>query len=76
MTVYELIQELAKHKGDTEVGFHVQAEFLTDVKAKFDREDENNTQEVTVDAVFDEDVDFDDIDDFSNNRYIVIKLEY
>lgn len=76
MTVYELIQELAKHKGDTEVGFHVQAEFSTDVKAEFDREDENNTQEVTVDAVFDEDVDFDDIDDFSNNRYIVIKLEY
>lgn len=43
MTVYELIQELAKHKGDTEVEFHVQAEFSTDVEAKFDREDENDT---------------------------------
>ena len=76
MTVYELIQKLTKYKGDTEVGFHVQAEFSTDVEAEFDREDENNTQEVTVDAVFDEDVDFDDIDDFSNNRYIVINLEH
>lgn len=79
MTVYELIQELAKHKGDTEVGFHVQAEFSTDVKAEFDREDENNTQEVTVDAKFDEDVDFYEIVDFSNNRYnprIVIEFEY
>lgn len=76
MTVYELIQKLTNYEGNTEVGFHVQAEFSTDVKAEFDREDENNTQEVTVDAVFDEDVDFDDIDDFSNNRYIVINLEY
>lgn len=79
MTVYELIQELTNYKGDTEVRFHVQAEFSTDVKAEFDREDENNTQEVTVDAGFDEDVDFYDIDDFSDSRYsprIVINLEY
>ena len=71
MTVYELIQELAKHKGDTEVEFHVQAEF--------DREDENDTQEVTVEAEFDENVNFYEIDDFSDNRYsprIVINLEY
>lgn len=79
MTVYELIQELAKHKGDTKVEFHVQAEFSTDIEAKFDREDENDTQEVTIDAKFDEDVNFYEIDDFSDNRYsprIVINLEY
>ncbi len=79
MTVYELIQELAKYEGDTEVEFHVQAEFSTDVEAEFEREDENDTQEVTVDAKFDEDVNFYEIDDFSNNRYnprIVINFEY
>ena len=70
MTVYELIQELAKYKGDIEIEFHVQAEFSTDVEAEFDREDENDKQEVTVDAKFDEDVDYCYIADFSDSRYI------
>lgn len=79
MTVYELIQELAKYEGDTEVEFHVKAEFSTDVEAKFDREDENDKQEVAVDAEFDEDVDFYDIDGYRDSRYnprVVINFEY
>ena len=80
MTVYELIQELTKYNPDTRVDFHVIAEFEADVKAEFNREIEDDIQEVTVDAEFDGDVDFEDIDDHENNRfgekYIQINLSY
>lgn len=79
MTVYELIQELSKYRADTEVRFHIKARFDTDVKAEFDRENENDTQEVTVMAEFDEDVTFDDINNHEIDKYIPhieINLEY
>lgn len=79
MKVYELIQELLQFKADTEVEFHVKAKFNTDVEAEFDRDNENDTQEVTVTAEFDEDVTFDDIDDNEHRRFspnITINLEY
>ena len=79
MTVYELIQELSQYKADTEVIFKVYAEFDTDVEAEFDREDENDIQEVAVTAEFDDYVDFDDINDHERDRYmpcIEINLEY
>lgn len=80
MTVYELIQELTKYNPDTRVDFHVIAEFETDVKAEFNREIEDDIQDVTVDAEFDNDVDFEDIDDHESNRfggkYIQINLSY
>lgn len=38
MTVYELIQELSQFKADTEVKFHVKAEFDTDVETEFDED--------------------------------------
>lgn len=84
MTVYELIQELSQYNADTEVKFHCNAEYDTDVEAEFDRENKDNAQEVTVTASFDEDVDFDDIDDYEpkskrdrNGRpHIVINLSY
>ena len=79
MTVYELIQELSQYKSDTEVIFKVYAEFDTDVEAEFDREDENDIQEVTVTAGFDNNVDFNDISDHERERYrpyIEINLEY
>lgn len=79
MKVYELIQELSQYKADTEVEFHVKATFDTDVEAEFDRDNERDTQDVTVTAEFDEDVDFDDIEDNESNRYhpcITINLEY
>lgn len=61
MTVYELIQELSKYSANTDVRFHVNAEFSADVEAEFDRENENDVQEVTVDAEFDEYVDLDSV---------------
>ena len=80
MRVYELIQELAKYNPDTKVDFHVIAEFETDVEAEFNREIEDDIQEVTVDAKFDDDVDFEDIDDHESNhfgeKYIQINLSY
>lgn len=79
MKVYELIQDLVQFKPDTEVEFHVKAKFDTDVEAEFDRNNENDTQEVTVTAEFDEDVDFYEIDDIECSVYnprITFNLEY
>ena len=79
MRVYELIQELSRFKADTEVKFHVKAKFDTDVQAEFDRENEDDVQDVTVDVEFDEDVNFEDIEDNERNIYIpeiTINLEY
>lgn len=84
MTVYELIQELSQYNADTEVKFHCEAEYDTYVEAEFDRENEDDTQEVTVTASFDDEVDFDGIDDYESGskRYwngrphIVINLSY
>lgn len=79
MKVYELIKDLVQFKPDTEVEFHVKAKFDTDVEAEFDRNNENDTQEVTVTAEFDEDVDFYEIDDSECSVYnprITFNLEY
>lgn len=80
MTVYELIQELARYKPDTQVRFRVEAEFDADVEAEFDRTDENDKQNVTVTAKFDEEVNYDDIYDHENLHYgvphIRIDLKY
>lgn len=79
MTVYELIQELSRYDADTEVNFHVKADFDTDVDAEFDRDNENDFQAVTVTAVFDEDVDYDGIKDNEAsicNPNITIELVY
>lgn len=66
-------------KPDTEVEFHVKAKFDTDVEAEFDRNNENDTQEATVTAEFDEDVDFYEIGDSEGSVYnprITFNLEY
>jgi len=78
MKVYELIQQLSKFNADTEVEFHVEAKFDADVEAEFDRDDEDDTQEVTVTVEFNDDVDFCDI---NNNEgsicpNVTINLEY
>ena len=70
MTVYDLIQELSQYKADTEVRFHVDASIDVDVEATFNREDENDTQEVTVIADIDDDFEFADISDYENVRYV------
>ena len=80
MKVYELIQELAQYAADTEVKFHINADFTTDVGAEFDRENADSVvQQVTVDANFDEYVDFSNIVDRGSKvayRDIVIHLTY
>ena len=78
MTVYELIQELSKYKPNTKITFHVKAKYIYDVEAEFDRENENDVQDVTVDIEFDEDVDYDDIDDREDRVFgdVVINLTY
>lgn len=80
MTVYELIQELSQYKASTEVRFHVDAKLDIGVEAEFDRDDENDVQDVTVMADIDEDFDFDDISNHENTRYgsqyIQINLTY
>lgn len=79
MTVYELIQELSQYNADTEVEFHVNAEFDTDVEVEFDRDISSDIHEVTVTVDFDDNVDFSSIAD--HERYtarprITINLEY
>lgn len=79
MKVYELIQELAQYKADTEVNFHVKAKMDVDTKATFDRENEDDEQDVTVEADIDEDFEFDDITDNERRSFrpnIIINLEY
>ena len=84
MTIYELIQELSKYDADTEVKFHLKGSFDTNVVAEFDRENEDDTQEVTVTAEIDDDWDYDNICDYESSRhrsglvnpYIVIDLEH
>ncbi|MFR1251552.1 MAG: hypothetical protein ACLSCZ_11015 [Ruminococcus sp.] len=78
MKVYELIQQLSKFNADTEVEFHVKAKFDADVEAEFDRDDEDDTQEVTVTVEFNDDVDFCDIDNNEGSicPNVTINLEY
>lgn len=78
MRVYELIQELSRYSADTEVKFHVNAKYSTDIEAEFDRDSEDDVQEVIVDVEFDDDVEIEEIDDRENKvfRDIVINLKY
>ncbi len=77
MKVYELIQELTRYNADDEVQFHVTAKYSADVEAEFDREDENDTQDVTVDVEFDEDVEFENMSNPYYDKYkVVIDLKY
>lgn len=78
MTVYDLIQELSQYSADTEVEFHCEAVYDTDVEAEFNRNYDDDIQEVTVSAEFDEDVSYDGIEYKSTIRtpHITINLKY
>ncbi len=84
MTVYELIQKLSSYSADTEVRFHFKGSFDTDVEAEFDRDNADDTQEVTVAADFDDNLDYDGICDYESSRsrggsrkpHIAIELKY
>ena len=79
MKVYELIQELAKYNANTEVNFHVRAKLDIDTEATFNRDNEDDTQNVTIEADIDDDFAFEDITDNEKSMYhpnITINLEY
>jgi hypothetical protein len=84
MTVYELIQELSSYNADTEVRFNFKGKFETDVKATFDRDSEDDEQEVTAEVEFDDYLDYENISDYEPMRsrtwqkepYIVVNLSY
>lgn len=77
MTVYEMIQELSKYNADDEVEFHVKANYSANVEAEFDRDNENDVQEVDFDMVFDEDVEYDGArQSYWNKHKVVIDLKY
>ena len=61
MTVYEMIQKLSGFNADDEVIFQFSGNFEADVMAEFDRNDENDEQEVTVEVDFSDTLTFDDI---------------
>lgn len=77
MTVYEMIQELSKYSADDEVIFHVRANYSVDIEAEFDRNNENDVQEVTVDTEFNEDVEYDGtMQSYWDKNKVVIDLKY
>jgi len=79
MKVYELIQELSQFNAETEIKFKADINFDVDVKATFDRDNENDIQEVTVNAEFDDLLDYDDIINNQNKSWdknITIVLTY
>lgn len=77
MTVYELIQELSKYNADDEVQFHVKANYSSEVEAEFDRDYENDIQDVMVETEFNENVNFEGITQpYWNNHSVVIDLKY
>lgn len=78
VTVYELIQELSKYNADDEVEFHLKDKMTFDTKADFDRNNEEDAQEVTVDIDIDEDFQYDSVrlDAYGKYRKVFIDLEY
>ena len=78
VTVYELIQELSKYNADDEVEFHLKDKMTFDTKAEFDRNNEEDTQEVTVDIDIDDDFQYDGVrlDAYGKCRKVFIDLEH
>ena len=59
MTVYELIQELTQFDANKEVIFKIESDFNTYVEAEFDRNNEDDIQEVKAKVSVDEEIEFD-----------------
>lgn len=75
----KIVRNKSQYDADTEVEFHCDAVYDTDVEAEFDREDEDDIQEVTVSAEFDEDVSYDGIHECKlvmGIPHITINLKY
>lgn len=76
MTVYEMIQKLSKFDAEDEVRFQFSGNFEADVTAEFDRNDENDEQEVTVEVNFSDTLTFDDIHKKYFEDEVYIDLTY
>lgn len=76
MTVYEMIQKLSGFNADDEVRFQFSGNFEADVMAEFDRDDENDEQEVTVEVNFSDKLTFDDIHKKYFEDEVYIDLTY
>lgn len=74
MTVYKLIQELAQCNANAEVIFDAKIEYSDNLPATFDRDDENDEQDVLVDINFRDCLEFDEIRDSLDE--VTIKLCY
>lgn len=77
MTVYELIQELTQFDANKKIEFRFEAKFDTDVKAEFNRDSEDDIQEVTVEASFDDTIEYYDLnDDKWNKNNVIMTFSY
>ena len=76
MTVYEMIQKLSEFNAEDEVIFQFSGNFEADVMAEFDRNDENDEQEVTVEVNFSDTLTFDDIHNKHFEDEVYIDLTY
>lgn len=78
MTVYELVQELVQYDSDAKVRFNATGQMYVDTFAEFNREDENDQQEVIVKVDIDNYFEFDYIKDYPNRnpKIIEINLKY
>lgn len=75
MKVYEMIQTLAKYDADAEVHFHADFEYSVDAEAKFDRDNPDDVQDVTIDAEFDDDLELKEV----REKYyggVIFRLRY
>lgn len=78
MTVYELIQELAQYDADAEIKFNVKGNLDFDTVAEFDRESEDDEQNVTVNVDLDDRFEFARTKDWTRTKpkIVEIQLEY
>lgn len=76
MTVYEIIQKLSEFDANDDVKFCFAGNFEADVTAEFDRDNEDNGQEVTVDVKFDDTLTFEDIHKKYFENEVCIDLTY
>lgn len=76
MTVYDLIQKLSQFNADSEIDFHIIAEYLADVRAYFYRDNENDIQDISINVKIDDNVDFDNVKEYPYNKDVRLNLIY
>ena len=76
MTVGRMMKNVSGFNADDEVRFQFSGNFEADVTAEFDRNDENDEQEVTVEVNFSDTLTFDDIHKKYFEDEVYIDLTY